>query len=74
MTIPNAQDVIDSQGQKVYVRLPVEESKKFILESKRIETLPSWKKKLRNVFMVVGQIQVGEKEGQTLSSSFDTIS
>jgi hypothetical protein len=67
MTIPNAKYVIDNQGQKINLQLPVKEWEKFIQEFKRIETLLSLKKKLRNAFMEVGQIQRGEREGQLLT-------
>lgn len=73
MTIPNAQYVVDSQGQKVFVQVPVKDWEKLIHEFKRIKSLLSFQKKLRTAFKEVGQIQRGEKEGQTLSAFLDEL-
>lgn len=73
MTIPKANYVVDSQGQKVFVQLSVQEWENFIHEFRRIESLLSFKKKLKNAFREVREIQRGERVGQTLDAFLDEL-
>jgi hypothetical protein len=72
MTIPKANYVVDSQGQKVFVQLSVQEWENFIQEFRRMESLLSLKKKLKNAFREVREIQRGERVGQTLDAFLGT--
>lgn len=67
MTIPKANYVIDSQGQKMFVQLSVQEWENFVTEFKRMESILLLKSKLKNAFREVRQIQSGEKQGTPLN-------
>ena len=68
MKTPKANDVVDSHGQKVFVQLSVQEWENFIHAFRRIESLLSFKKKLKNASREVREIQRGERVGQTLDA------
>ncbi len=68
LTVPKTNYVLDSQGQKVFVQLSVQEWEHFIHEFRRMESLLSFKKKLKNAFREVREIQRGERVGQTLGA------
>lgn len=53
MTLPKANYIVDSQGQKVFVQLSVQEWEQLIQEFRRMEGLLSFKNKLKNAFREV---------------------
>jgi len=65
--IPNANYVVDSEGNAIFVQLTLEDWNTFVNEYKRLETLLTFKENLKNAFREVRQIQKGEKQGTTLS-------
>ena len=65
--IPNANYVVNHQGQKMFVQLTVQEWESFLQEFKRLESMLLLKNKLKDAFREVRQIQRGEKEGTTLN-------
>ncbi len=67
MTIPQANYVVDNQGQKMFVQLSVQDWENFVNEFKRIESMLLLKNKLKNAFQEMRQIQKGEKQGTTLN-------
>jgi tmRNA-binding protein len=67
MTVPNANYVVDNQGQKVFVQLSVQDWEKFVHEYRRMQNLLSFKKKLKSAFREVRQIQRGEMTGVPLN-------
>ena len=73
MTIPNANYVIDQQGQKMFVQLSVQEWENFVREFRRMENLLNFKAKLKEALLEVREIASGEKQGQTLSEFLDEL-
>jgi hypothetical protein len=67
MTLPNTNFVVDSEGQKVFVQLSVQDWEKFVREYRRIESLLAFKKKIKTAFREIQQIQRGEKQGKPLN-------
>jgi len=67
MTVPNANYVVDNQGQKVFVQLSVQDWEKFVHEYRRMQNLLSFKKKLKSAIREVRQIQRGEMAGVPLN-------
>lgn len=67
MTIPQTNYVVDNQGEKIFVQLTVEDWEKFLNEFKHIENMLLLKKKLKNAFREIGQIQKGERKGTTFN-------
>ncbi len=67
MTIPQANYVVDNQGQKIFVQLSLQDWENFVNEFRRLESLLYLKSKLKNAFREVRQIQKGEKQGTTLN-------
>jgi|GEM_PF-588025 hypothetical protein len=66
-TIPKASYVIDNHGEKISVQISVKDWKNLISDYKRMRNLLLMKKKLKNAFSEVRQIQNGQKKSQTLS-------
>ncbi len=66
MTIPQTNYVLDNQGQKAFVQIPVKDWENFVNEFKKMETMLLLKEKLKNAFKEMKQIQKGEKQGTTL--------
>ena len=67
MTIPQANYVVDKEGQKIFVQLSWQDWENFVNEFKRVESLLFLKSKLKNAFREIRQIQKGEKQGTTLN-------
>lgn len=67
MTIPQANYVVDKEGQKIFVQLSLQDWENFVNEFKRVESLLFLKSKLKNAFREIRQIQKGEKQGTTLN-------
>jgi hypothetical protein len=67
MTIPQANYVVNHDGQKMFVQIPVQEWEIFVSEYQRFENLFSFKNKLKNAFREVRAIQKGEKKGTLLN-------
>jgi hypothetical protein len=68
MTIPQANYVVDKEGQKIFVQLSLQDWENFVNEFKRVESLLFLKSKLKNAFREIRQIQKGEKQGTTLNN------
>jgi hypothetical protein len=66
MTIPQANYVVDKEGQKIFVQLSLQDWENFVNEFKRVESLLFLKSKLKNAFREIRQI--GEKQGTTLNN------
>ncbi len=67
VTIPQANYVINNQGQKMFVQLSLEDWENFVNEFKRMENMLFLKDKLKNAFIEIRQIQQGKKQGTTLN-------
>lgn len=67
MTVPQANYVVDKQGQKIFVQLSIQEWETFVKEFERMKELLTMKNKLKNAFRDVRQIQKGQKKGTTLN-------
>lgn len=67
MSIPSANYVVDSHGQKIFVQLSLHDWEKFVHEFKRMETLLIFKNKFKEAFREVRQIQKGKKSAITLN-------
>lgn len=67
MRIPQANYVVDSQGQKIFVQLTVQDWEKFVEEFRQMQNLASMKKKLKSAFLEIRQIQQGKKAGTPLT-------
>jgi hypothetical protein len=72
MTVPKANYIVDSQGRKVFVQLSVQEWEKLVQEFRRMESLLSFKSKLKNAFREVREIQRGERTGQTIDAFLES--
>ena len=66
MTIPQANYVVNHDGQKMFVQIPVHEWENFVNEYQHFENLLSFKYKLKDAFQEVRAIQKGEKKGTLL--------
>ncbi len=66
-TIPPVNYVTDSQGDPVFVQLPIQEWTSFVEEYQRIFTLLQFKARLKSALMEIRQIQKGEKIATPLS-------
>lgn len=73
MTIPQANYVINNNGQKVFVQIPVQEWERFVSEFQRFENLFLFKDKLKKAFKEVRAIQKGEKKGTLLKDFLDEL-
>ena len=71
MLVPHTNYVIDSQGQKKFVQVAVEDWESLIAQIQRLENLLKFKEKLKRAFREVRQIQRGEKMGTPLSQLID---
>lgn len=67
MTIPQANYVVDTQDEKLFVQLSLKDWDNFIKEFKRVENMLILKTKLKSAFNEIRQIQKSEKQGITLS-------
>jgi alpha-L-arabinofuranosidase len=67
MLIPPTNYVIDSNGQKVFVQIAVQDWENWIQEVQQLENLLKFKTKLKNAFREVRQIKQGKKLGTPLS-------
>ena len=67
MTIPQANYVVDTEGEKIFVQLNLKDWENFVMEFKRVESLLNLKTKLKSAFREIGQIQKGDRQGTTLS-------
>jgi len=67
MTIPQANYVVDTEGEKIFVQLNLKDWENFVMEFKRVESLLNLKTKLKNAFREIRQIQKGDRQGTTLS-------
>lgn len=67
MSIPEANFVVDRQGQKIFVQISVQEWEAFVKEFERMKAILSLKTKLKNAFREVRQIQQGVKKGTNLN-------
>ncbi len=67
MTAPQANYVVDTQGQKIFVQISVQEWEAFVKEFERMKALLYMKTKLKNAFREVRQIQQGKRKGTPLS-------
>jgi PHD/YefM family antitoxin component YafN of YafNO toxin-antitoxin module len=73
MLIPNANYVVDGQGQKVFVQVTVEDWEKLLAEIQRLENLLRFKENLKHAFKEVRQIKQGKKIGIPLSQLIDEL-
>ena len=73
MLIPQTNYVVDSQGQKVFVQVAVQDWENLITELNKLRNLLVFKTKLKNAFREVRQIQRGEKMGTPLSQLIDEL-
>ena len=67
MILPEANYVVDTQGQKVFVQVSIQDWENLIHEIKRMEDLLAFKVKLKEAFREVRQIKRGEIQGISLS-------
>ncbi len=67
VAVPQVNYVTDSQGNPVFVQLPIQDWTSFIEEYQRLVTLLQFKARLKNAFLEVRQIQRGEKSATSLS-------
>lgn len=67
MTVPQTSYVIDNHGQKMFVQMSVKEWEAFLNNFKKLESMNTFKNKLKNAFREVKEIQNGVKKGTTLS-------
>jgi hypothetical protein len=67
MILPEANYVVDTQGQKVFVQVSIQDWENLIHEIKRMEDLLAFKAKLKEAFREVRQIKRGEMQGVSLS-------
>jgi hypothetical protein len=68
MLIPQTNYVIDSNGQKVFVQIAVQDWEHLIKEIQQLEQLLKFKAQLKNAFREVRQIKQGKKIGTPLSA------
>jgi hypothetical protein len=73
MMIPPAHYVINSQGQKVFVQLAVQDWENLIQNIQELEKSLKFKVKLKNAFREVRQIKQGKKIGTPLSTLIDEL-
>ena len=73
MTIPKTSYVVDSQGQKIFVQLTIQDWEKFLSEFRRIESMLSLKDKFKAAFREVQEIQKGNMIGTTLNDFLDEL-
>lgn len=73
MILPEVNFVVDTQGQKVFVQVSVQDWENLIHEIKRMEDLLAFKVKLKEAFREVRQIKRGEIQGVGLSELIDEI-
>lgn len=73
MMIPQTHYVIDSQGQKVFVQVAVQDWENLMKDIQQLETLLKFKLKLKNAFREVRQIKQGKKIGTPLSALIDEL-
>jgi len=67
MTIPQANYVVDTEGEKIFVQLNLKDWENFVMEFKRVESLLNIKTKLKSAFREIRQIQKGDRQGTTLT-------
>ena len=67
VAVPQVHYVTDSEGNPLFVQLPIQDWTSFIEEYQRLVTLLQFKAGLKNAFREVRQIQKGEKPAITLS-------
>ncbi|MDX2070944.1 MAG: hypothetical protein SFV55_21120 [Haliscomenobacter sp.] len=73
MVLPQTNYVVDSQGQKVFVQLAVQDWENLVKELNRLENLLAFKAKLKDAFREVRQIKRGEIQGVSLSDLIDEL-
>lgn len=73
MTLPEANYVVDTQGQKVFVQVSIQDWENLIHEIERLENLLAFKAKLKEAFREVRQIKIGEIQGVSLSELIDEL-
>jgi len=73
MRIPEANYVVDNQGEKLFVQVNWQDWEAFVQEFKRIENLLFMKNKLKNAFHEIRQIQNGKQSATTLSEFLDEL-
>jgi hypothetical protein len=65
--IPQTNYVLDPQGHKIFVQIPIKDWENFVHEFKALEAQLYFKDKLKNAFREVRQIQKGYKTGTPLN-------
>ncbi len=73
MSIPQANYVVDNQGEKLFAQLNWQDWENFVEEFKRMENLVFMKNKLKNAFREIRQIQNDEKSATTLTEFLDEL-
>ncbi len=73
MTLPKTSYVLNSNGQKEFVQVSVQDWDKLVSKMKKLENLLALKTKLKSAFKEIKQIQTGEKKGTSLSEFLNEI-
>ena len=73
MLLPEANYVVDTKGQKVFVQLSIQDWENLIQEIKRMEDLLAFKMKLKEAFREVRQLKRDEIQGISLSELIDEL-
>ena len=73
MNIPEANFVVDSNGEKIFVQINVDEWNAFVQEYKRLQEMLAMKAKLNGAFKQMKRIQNGQNTGTTLTEFLDEL-